>query len=114
MIAPALRLPLRIVLYRDGTTVFAHALELDLLGHGSSQAEALDQLARAIQVQFEASRDFGDWDGFFRPAEGRYFRMFAEGRDVSVGTPAAFDLPAPFVIEGVSIRAHDAASAAIA
>ena len=50
-----LRIPLRIVLYRDGEAWTAHCLEFDLMGDGPTTNEALSNLASAIVLQAKAS-----------------------------------------------------------
>lgn len=87
---------LRAVLYRDDGLWFAHCLEMDLIGHGDSREEALNQLQAAIQIQIEESaRDRGG-DNLFFPAEPEYFRMFFAGRHRAVFAVAfSFDPPLP-------------------
>ena len=76
------RLSLRIVLYREGDSWVAHCLENDLVGDGETRQEALESLAEAIMIQFQASREFNNLANFFRPADSRIFEMFALGEDV--------------------------------
>jgi predicted RNase H-like HicB family nuclease len=80
-----LRIPLRIVFYRDGTDWVAHCLEFDLMGDGPTKEEALDLLGEAITLQLEASVKHKNPRNLFSPADGKYFEMFAAGTDVIVG-----------------------------
>jgi predicted RNase H-like HicB family nuclease len=80
-----MRMPIRVVFYRDEGIWVAHCLEFDLLGHGPAQEEALRKLAEAIRLQVEATLEYDNPANLFSPAEGRYFRMFAAGEDVTGG-----------------------------
>src|SRR4051812_41870338 len=80
-----LRIPLRVVFYREDEVWVAHCLEFDLLGDGATQSEALAQLDEAISLQVEATVESGNFDNLFRPAPGKYLKMFASGDDVAVG-----------------------------
>ena len=79
------RMDLRVVLYEDGNSWIAHCLEFDLAGDGSTKAEALDSLIRAIAIQVEDSIRHKNPANLFSPAEGRYLLMFAAGKDVATG-----------------------------
>src|SRR5438874_6516231 len=85
MSQPQFRVPLRIVLYRHSGKWFAHCLEFDLIGHGFSQGSALRMLASAIFIQAEQSLRFKNQRNLFTPADGKYFAMFAAGKDVRKG-----------------------------
>lgn len=78
----SLRVPLRIVLYREGKSWLAHCLELDLIGDGRNQKTALKSLAEAIFTQLDGCMRHGIQD-FFHPAHGKYFHMYAAGKDVA-------------------------------
>lgn len=82
-----LRVPLRVALYRDADGDWvAHCLEFDLLGDGPTRELALGRLSDAVAIQVEATVAHGNPDNLFAPADGRFFRMFAAGDDVSAGT----------------------------
>lgn len=101
----ALRVPIRIVFYRDDGSWIAHCLEFDLLGDGETREAALEQLAQAIRIQLEATRDYGNPANLFAPAEGKYFRMFAAGEDVvAPGTSMEFEPLDSITIEHVELR----------
>ena len=76
-----LRVPLRIVFYKDDdTTVVAHCLEFDLIGHGDTHEQAIESLCNAINIQVEETLETGNVENLFNPAPGEYFRMFAAGQ----------------------------------
>ena len=78
------RISLRAVLYREDGLWFAHCLEMDVLGHGATQTDALGCLTGAILTQIEEYLRDGDLRGAFTAAEPKYFDMFFSGRDVAV------------------------------
>src|SRR3972149_7936033 len=77
-----LRIPLRIVFYKDDGVWIAHCLEFDLIGDGPTEQVAIERLSQAIALQLEASANNGNPANLFCPAEGKYFRMFAAGKDM--------------------------------
>ena len=81
-----LRIPLRVVFYRDedGDWI-AHCLEFDLCGHGDSHESALDMLADAISIQVVESIEANNPDNLFNPADKLFFTMFAAGSDCVAG-----------------------------
>lgn len=100
-----LRLPLRVVFYREEGRCIAHCLELDLVGDGESREEAVKQLCVAIGSQIEASLKYNNMYNLFTPADGRFFAMFAQGRDVAVGE-ICLKRNAAFRIESVEGREY--------
>lgn len=86
-----LRLSLRIVFYREDESWIAHCLETDLVGVGETKRQAMTTLWDATALQFEASREWNNPANFFSPAEGRFFEMYARGRDIAT---AEIDVPA--------------------
>ena len=80
-----LRIPLRIVFYKEGEDWIAHCLEFDLMGDGPTRKEALDELGEAIALQVGASLENNNPRNLFSPADGKYFQMFAAGKNVVVG-----------------------------
>jgi hypothetical protein len=89
----ALRLPLRIVFYREDGDWIAHCLEFDLAGDGPTKDAALASLSAAIRIQVDESLKSGNLDNLFMPAEGKYFRMFATGNDAAALELAMDALP---------------------
>jgi hypothetical protein len=80
-----LRIPLRIVFYRDGEDWVAHCLEMGLLGDGPTKEAALDALRESVEIQVEASIEHKNLENLFSPADPIYFAMFAAGKDLKVG-----------------------------
>jgi predicted RNase H-like HicB family nuclease len=79
-----LRLPLRIVFYKEDGAWVAHCLEFDLLGDGSTQEHALGQLLEAISLQIEATLEHNNPANLFCPADGKFFEMFAAGKNIAI------------------------------
>lgn len=80
-----LRIPLKVVFYRDDNEWVAHCLEFDLMGDGTTKKNALDALTNAITMQVQASVEQKNLKNLFTPADGKFFAMFAAGQDVAVG-----------------------------
>lgn len=80
-----LRVPLRIVFYRESQDWIAHCLEFDLVGDGPSKDEAMKGLLEAVRLQVLASVEHDNPRNLFTPADGKFFEMFAAGKDVAVG-----------------------------
>ena len=80
-----MRVPLRVVLYREDGDWIAHCLEFDLIGDGTTKEKALASLSEAILLQLEVSIKHNAPENLFRPAEGRFFRMFAMGKNTAAG-----------------------------
>lgn len=79
------RIPLRIVVYREGDDWIARGLEFDLIGDGPTQEEAVTRLGEAIVRQLRAILEYNNPANFFSPADGTYWMMFAAGADVANG-----------------------------
>ena len=80
-----LRIPLRVVFYREGGQWVAHCLEFDLMGDGQTKEIAVERLSNAICLQVRESVESNNPDNLFSPAEGKYFAMFAAGKDAGIG-----------------------------
>lgn len=80
-----LRIPLRAVFYKEGEEWIAHCLEFDLVGDGATRKEALDSLTAAVATQVDATMQNGNIANLFSPAEGKFFGMFAAGKNIAVG-----------------------------
>jgi hypothetical protein len=82
------RIPIRIGFYKEDGFWIAHCLEFSPLGHGKTKRSALSLLARAIDIQVRATLDSGNIANLFRPAEPKYFWMYANGSDIAAGALA--------------------------
>jgi predicted RNase H-like HicB family nuclease len=80
-----MRVPLRVVFYREGEAWIAHCLEFDLAGDGATKEEALDALSEAVAIQAQASLEYQNPSNLFTPAAGEIFQKYAEGVDVAEG-----------------------------
>ena len=80
-----LRIPLRIVFYKEEGDWIAHCLEFDVCGDGTTKAEALESLSEAIRIQVEKSIEFENFENLFAPASPEIFGRFAAGSDVAEG-----------------------------
>ena len=69
--------PLHVLGYTDEDGLWwAHALEVDLLGHGDTFAEALQCLRDGLQIYFEHAYVENAEDSLAHRAEAKYWRMF--------------------------------------
>lgn len=83
--AETLRIPLRVVFYREDGFWFAHCLEFDLIGHGDTKEHAVEMLAEAIRLQVEATLESRNFDNLYRPAGSDVMRKFAAGKNIATG-----------------------------
>ena len=79
------RIPLSIVFYKEDGEWVARCLEFDLVGAAKTKMRAARLLAEAIGSQLHASLKYNNPQNLFHPADGRYFSMFAAGKDAAVG-----------------------------
>jgi hypothetical protein len=105
-VSPVLRIPLRVVFYKEDREWLAHCLEFDLVGDGSTKAEALAALNEAIRIQLEYSFEHQNIDNLFTPADGKFFRMFAAGKDVKGKDIAIGELKIPLVVDRTEAREY--------
>src|SRR5271166_5312200 len=80
-----LRIPLRVVFYREGESWIAHCLEFDLAGDGMTREDALAVLSDAIALQAQASLECQNPANLFTPADGELFHKYAAGADIVDG-----------------------------
>jgi len=83
------RMSLRIVFYKEDGEWVARCLEFNLVGTGKTKLQAAKRLAEAIDCQMHATIRHRNPENLFHPADGKYFSMFAAGKDIAV---AAFQL----------------------
>jgi len=99
-------IPIRVVLYQEDGRWIAHCLEFDLLGDGATQEDALQCLKGAIQTQIDAVVDHDSLESLYFPAEGKYFRMYAEGREIALKATVHFEVKNPVQIERLEAREY--------
>jgi hypothetical protein len=104
-----LRIPLRVVFYRDAENWVAHCLEFDLLGHGVEPFDALSSLSGAIETQSHWAASQGDPSLLFSAAPSDVEVMFAAGEDFAPAVPFAIAAPPGYSFEHprVRLRASD-------
>lgn len=100
-----LRIPLRIVFYKEAGDWIAHCLEFDLCGDGPSKEEALTSLGAAIQIQVEDSLDNDNLANLFTPADGEIFEKFFAGKDTAAGE-LHLQFAASLIIERIEFREY--------
>lgn len=89
-----LRINARVVFYKENDRWIAHCLEFNLLGDGQTKEAAILCLGEAISIQIEHSIQTNNPHNLFSPADGKFFEMFAAGRDVALGE-VIFKAPGP-------------------
>ena len=106
------RVPLRVVFYREDESWIAHCLEFDLCGDGTSKIDALEMLTDAIVLQTQVLIEHDSLSNLFCPADGKYFRMYAEGTDSDIAkgvmqvSVKRLQSEAPMIV-GVEAREYD-------
>jgi hypothetical protein len=108
-----LHILLRVVFYKEEGSWIAHCLEFDLLGCGPTKKKALELLCDAIHEQIEASVKYNNLRNLFSPADGKYFAMYAAGKDVAEGTLEIGPV-GQVTIEGVTTREYSESDADLA
>jgi predicted RNase H-like HicB family nuclease len=110
IVQKSLRLPLKVVFYKEDGNWVAHCLEFDLIGDGETREEALDALSDAIDIQIHATIAHKNPANLFSPADGKFFQMFAAGKNVATGELHLIKAPPPrfdsFEIEGYEYREY--------
>jgi predicted RNase H-like HicB family nuclease len=99
-----LHISLRVVCYREGETWFAHCLEFDVIGDGSTQTEAIAQLAEAIRIQLEFSIEHDNLNNLFSPADGDLFLRYAAGKKSEIAANGLLIRIDPITIEAAEIH----------
>jgi predicted RNase H-like HicB family nuclease len=105
--AESMRVPIRVIFYKEGDTWLAHCLEFDLIGDGETREEALERLWEAMTIQIEVSLEHNNPANLFNPADGRFFEMFAAGKDVAIGELRLHEPQPRRHIDSVQIEDHE-------
>ena len=69
-------LQIRVLISREEGECVARALEVDLLGYGSNEVEAVDDLKRAIEAQISFAHQMSDASLIGFPAEPLHFKRW--------------------------------------
>lgn len=71
---------LRVLVCKEDGEFVARALEMDLLGYGKTETEALDELKQAMQAQISFAHQKNDYSLLSFPAEAEYFTRWEEAQ----------------------------------
>jgi hypothetical protein len=66
-------LVVRVLIYQEDEEICAHALELDLLGYGKTEKEAISELFKVIQCQISFARTNNDDSILRSPAPKEFY-----------------------------------------
>jgi hypothetical protein len=69
---------LRVLLWEEGGEVYAHALEVDLVGSGPTEQAALDDLLQALDTQVSFATLHGDENAIPHPAPDEDFARWEQ------------------------------------
>ena len=101
---------IRVLLYREDGEFVAHALEMDLLGYGKTDAEALRELKGLIEAQITFARQKNDDTLLDFPAPKEFFARWEKAhaaalkRQVFPDTSVQMTAKAIFISLGERIR----------
>ena len=71
---------IRVLICKEDGEYIARALELDLLGYGKTEAEAVEELKTAVEAQISFARKMNDENLINFPAEKTYFNRWEEAQ----------------------------------
>jgi len=69
-----------VILFREGSTWTALALEMDIRGYGSTRKSAVDDALAMIVAQVSFASQMGHVESIWKPAEEKYWRMWEKAR----------------------------------
>ena len=69
-------LQIRVLISREDGGCVARALEMDLLGYGRNEVEAVEDLKRAIEAQISFAHQMSDASLIGFPAESQHFKRW--------------------------------------
>lgn len=95
---PDLRIPLRGLVYREGSYWIAHCLELDIVGQGEGPDEAIRQMVELVVAQVEDALSRNDIDSIFTPAPANLWALYTRAKD------HVDDLEIPEFIDRIDVR----------
>jgi hypothetical protein len=75
---------LRVLICREGSEFAARALEMDLLGYGKTEAEAIDELKLAVEEQLRFSAHMKDNQLLAFPAAQEYFDRWDNAQKMAI------------------------------
>jgi hypothetical protein len=77
-------IPLRVLIYKEDGEFVAHALEMDLLGYGATQSNAMDALLEMIFCQLSFAHEKKDARLLMFPAEPEIFARWEKAREAAL------------------------------
>ncbi|MEA2328421.1 MAG: hypothetical protein QOE68_3380 [Thermoanaerobaculia bacterium] len=80
MIDEAKAFEVSVIVFREGSTWTALALEMDIRGYGSSRKAAVDDALAMITAQVSFAVQMGHAESVWKPAEEKYRRMWENAR----------------------------------
>ena len=69
-----------VIVFRDGATWTALALEMDIRGYGASRKAAVDDALAMITAQVSFAVQMGHAESVWKPADEKYRRMWENAR----------------------------------
>lgn len=84
---------IRVLVCREEGEFAARALEMDLLGYGKTEEEAIEQLKQAIEAQISFAHQMSDAELLGFPAEKEYFQRWEEAQQKAFRGMALGDKP---------------------
>ena len=73
-------LQIRVLIYREDGEFVARALEMDLLGFGKSEREAVEELKQTVEAQISFAHQMNDPKLISFPAEAEYFKRWEDAQ----------------------------------
>ena len=73
-------LQIRVLIYREDGECVARALEMDLLGYGKTEREAVEELKHAIEAQISFAHQTNDASLINFPAEPEFFKRWEDAQ----------------------------------
>lgn len=75
---------IRVLVCKEDSEYVARALEMDLLGYGKTQAEAIEELKRAIEAQLTFSHQKNAKNLLEFPADEEYFERWENAQKMAI------------------------------
>ncbi len=99
---------IRVLVYKEDSEYVARALEMDLLGYGKTQVEAIDELRRAIEAQLTFSHQKNAKHLLEFPAEEEYFERWENAQKMAIRGIVLDDQPARLSARAVILSFSEA------
>ena len=96
-------LSIRVLLYKEGKSYVAHALELDLLGYGDTEAQARKELEDALECQMSFATQKSQPEMLNHPAPKEFFDRWEKAHGAALRGLLAKDKPAKMAVKAAFI-----------